>query len=272
MENSIGIGNTASQEQRTREEREREERERLDRQREDDQTRQAERVESQRSADEQLSWDQSKRDDFRRRDDAQRQDLLKDDMRRDDDRRRQDDLKREDTKRDRAKTEQSQGRAVEQAPEQQDDVRQAAAERIKLKTDQEVSEAKQQGQAVRGRNSVHMTDMKNVLDPKDLAQRETPNGKPGQRGMTESDIDRERAHSAQSAENRTYSSVSAQSIIARNKAKALENEAAGKTKPPATTKEHGEACEQKLQIAQEQRVQREQARTQDKSKEMDLTK
>lgn len=268
MDNSIGIGSTSGQEQRAREEREREERERVERQREDERARQEELVKSQRSDDEQLGRDQSMHDDFQRRDDVQRQDLLKDDERRKEDLRRDDDRRQDDMRRDEQKTEQAQGRAAELAPEQKDDVRQAAAERTKLKTDEEVSQAKQQGQAAHGRSSLHTTDMKNVLDPKDLAERETPNGKPGQRGMSVSDIDRERAHSAQSAENRSYSSVSAKSIIQRNKQRNEANLAAGRTKPPEATVERGRTCEEGVQKAQAQRLQREQARAQEKSKEM----
>lgn len=98
------------------------------------------------------------------------------------------------------------------------------------------------------------TAQKNVLDPRDLADR-PGGGSP--RGLTEQEMDLERAHYAQSDENRRVSSGVGKRIADRNQAQGEKSLAAGKSQPPETTVERATRAQERLDIAREARLAKE---------------
>lgn len=199
---------------------------------------------------------------------AKREDLARADMR------RQDDLKRDEIRRDDLKKPEEKKRSEEQKTFEKprgQDLAGGPDEREKTNLNAEQT----MGRTGAG---MHQTDMKNVLSPKDLAQAETPNGAArSPRKMSAEDVEKERAHSALSAENRRYSAES--NLLARmklrNQEKSLENEAAGKVTPPGRTVDIGKQSEANVLASEEARQmemkEKSQEKTETQKKELGLS-
>ncbi len=203
-------------------------------------------------------FQEARKGDLARVDESKREELARADMRRQDDLNRED-RQREDLKKSEENKLSEEQKTSEKHPGQDLKIGQDERQKASLSPEQTMS---------RTGAGMHQTDMKNVLSPKDLAQAETPNGRGrSPRSMSAEDVEKERAHSTLSAENRRFSAES--NLLARmklrNQEKSIENEASGKVTPPGRTVEVGKQSEANVQASQEARQIKTQAKAQEKT-------
>lgn len=237
--NQQGGVNLAKEEQERREEELREERRKAEERRAQESKEDDRRAGDDRKAGDRISLDRLQQSDQNRRDELRREDDQLQDQARRDDQRRLDDRRRAD-----AHAQDSRDAANDRDREESVNVAKLA--------DYSRSTSQKEDRMSEHNGSIEQvtTAQKNVLDPRDLADR-PGGGSP--RGLTEQEMDLERAHYAQSEENRRVSGSWLNRLEERNKAQAAKSVAEGKTEPPETTREMGAHAQDRLNLSREAR-------------------
>jgi hypothetical protein len=248
MDNTInqqGGVKRARDEQERREEELREERRKAEERQAQEGKEDDRRAGDDRKAGDRVSSDRLQQSDQNLRDELRREDDQRQDQARRDDQHRRDDRRREDAR------EQDAREAINDK-DREGSVNVATLAAYTRSTSQREDRMSEHNGSI----EQVTTAQKNVLDPRDLADR-PGGGSP--RGLTEQEMDLERAHYAQSEENRRVSSSVLKRVVDRSNEHAAKAKAEGRTHPSQTTIEKADYLKDRLDFHEEAHKAKEQA-------------